>query len=192
MKAAASAGHGPLASTETAEPAEAVRTGAAQLYRAHAGFVAGFLTRMGARGVDVEDLTQEVFLVAHRRGGYVEGPARPTTWLAEIALRVLSTHRRTKRRKPERPGTDELEALHADHSPADEQVASRRALARVQCCLEGMDEEHRAVFVLYELEGEACGAIAAALALPVGTVYSRLHHARKKFMQAWSPEGGTP
>lgn len=160
------------------------RIGAGELYRAHARFVSGFLAKMGAAAVDVGDLTQEVFLVAHRRGGYVEGAARPTTWLAEIAVRVLSTHRRTKRRKPEHGG-DALEALQTETPLADEQVASLRALARVQTCLEGLDDQHRAVFVLFELEGEPCSAIASALGIPVGTVYSRLHHARRKFMESW-------
>ena len=160
------------------------RFGGGELYRAHARFVSGFLAKMGAAAVDVGDLTQEVFLVAHRRGGYVEGAARPTTWLAEIAVRVLSTHRRTKRRKPEHGG-DALEALQTETPLADEQVASLRALARVQTCLEGLDDQHRAVFVLFELEGEPCSAIASALGIPVGTVYSRLHHARRKFMESW-------
>ncbi len=186
MKAPAIHGHG--VSTGEAEPR---RICAAELFRAHGGFVAGFLCRMGASTVDVEDLTQDVFLVAHRRGGYVEGPARPTTWLAEIVLRVLSTHRRTKRRKPERPAGDTLDALHTDDAPVDERVDSRRSLERVQRCLEGLDEDHRAVFVLYELEGEPCGAIASALEVPVGTVYSRLHHARKKFLDAWGERGAT-
>lgn len=185
VKVERAAGHGLVAGTVE----EPERTSAGELYRAHASFVAGFLSRMGAATVDVEDLTQEVFLVAHRRGGYVAGPARPTTWLAEIALRVLSTHRRTKRRKPETPSTDALEGLRSEAASAEERVGSLRALARVQRCLEGLDEEHRAVFVLFELEGEPCPAIAAALEVPVGTVYSRLHHARKKFLDAWKRGG---
>ena len=171
MKDLASTGHG-------AVEVEPGRIGAADLFRAHGAFVAGFLVRLGAARVDVDDLTQEVFLVAHRRGGYAPGAARPTTWLAEIAIRVLSTHRRTKRRRPEQPASEALDATHHGGAAPDEHAASRNALARVQECLDGLDEEHRAVFVLFELEGEPCPAIAAALGLPVGTVYSRLHHAR--------------
>lgn len=185
MKVEPTAGHG-LGTDVEDEPK---RTSAGELYRAHAGFVAGFLSRMGAGTVDVEDLTQEVFLVAHRRGGFVDGPARPTTWLAEIALRVLSTHRRTKRRKPETPSTEALEGLRSEAAAADDRVASIRSLQRVQQCLEGLDDDHRAVFVLFELDGEPCGAIASALGVPVGTVYSRLHHARKRFLEAWKRGG---
>jgi RNA polymerase sigma-70 factor (ECF subfamily) len=68
------------------------------LFREYATFVALFLTRLGARQHDLDDLVQEVFLVAHLRGGYVAASARPTTWLAEIALRILQNSRRAGRR----------------------------------------------------------------------------------------------
>ena len=51
--------------------------------------------------------------------------------------------------------------------------------------LDAMDDEHRAVFVLYELDGTPCAEIASALGVPVGTVHSRLHEARKKFRARW-------
>lgn len=185
VKAAEEAGHGPP--TTEAAPA---RIGAGDLYRAHAPFVAGFLARMGAKQVDVADLTQEVFLVAHRRGGFAEGPARPTTWLAEIALRVLSTHRRGARRKPSVPMTDTLDSMRADRPHPDQDLATKQALGRVQECLQDLDLDHRACFVLFELEGATCAEIATALSVPIGTVYSRLHHARRKFMDAWAASGG--
>src|SRR5258708_35243298 len=65
-----------------ASPAELQTTetiGAEALFRAHASFVAGFLVRLGVRPADLDDLMQEVFVVAHRRGGLQPGPARPPT-----------------------------------------------------------------------------------------------------------------
>ncbi len=62
-----------------------------------AGFVAGFLRRLGVEAPELDDAVQEVFLTAHRRGGFVAGAAQPTTWLAEIALRVASDMRRSRR-----------------------------------------------------------------------------------------------
>ena len=64
------------------------------------------------------------------------------------------------------------------------------AMWRVQRALDGLDFDHRAVFVLYEIEGEPCDAIAAALGVPVGTVYSRLHHARQRFRDAHAELAG--
>jgi RNA polymerase sigma-70 factor (ECF subfamily) len=133
----------------------------------------------------MEDLVQEVFLVAHRRGGFVPGPARPTTWLAEIALRVWANARRARKRKPEQLTGSDIED-HAGRTPTPEdEAATRTALERVQRCLEVLDDDHRAVFVLFELHGESCDDIAAALGVPVGTVHSRLYYARRRFRAAW-------
>jgi RNA polymerase sigma-70 factor (ECF subfamily) len=156
-----------------------------ELYRAHARFVASFLVRLGARESDMEDLLQEVFLVAHRAGGFMPGRARATTWLAEIALRVWANARRARRRAVERMVEADVDEI-AGSSPTPEDSALRAgALERVQRCLDELDEDHRAVFVLFELYGERTDDIATALGVPVGTVHSRLHHARRRFRTAW-------
>ena len=157
---------------------------AATLFRAHARFVATFLARLGTPSAEIEDLVQEVFLVAHRRGGYRHGVARSTTWLAEIALRVFSNARRTRLRKPAE-ADDEAIALVAAAGDPFEAAASSEALRRVERALATLDLDHRAVFVLFELEGESCEDIAAGLGVPVGTVYSRLHNARRRVQKAY-------
>lgn len=167
------------------ERLQATHHDAAALFRAHAGFVANFLHRLGAQQAEIDDLVQEVFLVAHRRGGFVEdGRARPTTWLAEIAIRVASVSRRSKRRSREQPDQDTVvDAKSSEVDPAHA-AETREALDRVQAALDSLDDERRAIFVLFELEGEPCSAIAASFDIPVGTVYSRLHKARKQFKEA--------
>ena len=170
---------------EQSKPLSDANIGAGEMYRAHARFVAGFLMRLGAPRSDLEDLVQEVFLVAHRRGGFTPGAAKPTTWLAEIALRVWSNRKRTSRRRPVEPGGDmAMEAASAETDP-ERAAITRRSLERVQASLDTLDLDHRAVFVLYELEGERGQDIALALEIPVGTVYRRLHTARKRFAQAY-------
>jgi len=157
---------------------------AGELYRAHALFVARFLARLGVASQDLEDVVQEVFLVAHRRGGFVPGAASPTTWLAEIGLRVASQRRRSLRRKAEHPDPATLAKTPGHGSSPADTLQSAEQLARVQQALERLDLEHRAVFVLFEIEGQDCASIAAGLDLPIGTVYSRLHTARRKFVEA--------
>lgn len=165
------------------------------LFRRHAQFVAGFVARLGFSGQDVDDIVQEVFLVAHRRGGYTPGPARPTTWLAEIAVRTAMSHRRAS--KKSRPVTepDMAENIPASAASPSDNAQSREALALAQAALEQLDLERRSVFVLYELEGESCEAIATAMGIPTGTVYSRLHTARREFLEAYqrlTAERGRP
>lgn len=161
------------------------------LFRAHASFVVAFLARLGVPRQELEDALQEVFLVAHRRGGYVEGPARPTTWLAEIALRVVSTRRRTRKRRPDdTPAAGEHEAVTA-RTPFDA-LADTEALARVQRALHALPVDHRAVFILFEIDGEPCDAIAAAFGVPIGTIYSRLSAARRRFLRAYQDLDASP
>ena len=158
---------------------------AAALFRAHSGFVANFLHRLGAAPTDIDDLVQEVFLVAHRRGGFIEdGRARPTTWLAEISIRVASVSRRSRRRSREQPDNDTVADAHSREVDPARAAETTEALNRVQAALDSLDPERRAIFILFELEGEPCQAIAAAFGIPVGTVYSRLHKARKQFKEA--------
>lgn len=167
------------------------------LYRAHSEFVARFLLKLGASGQDVPDLLQEVFLVAHRRGGFVMGAAKPTTWLAEIAFRVASDRRKKTKRKPEDADTDAIALLPAASATPGEAAESRQGLARVQRALDSLTSDKRVVFVLFELEGESCDSIAKGLGIPVGTVYSRLHAARREFARvhqqlAAEPTGDKP
>ena len=166
------------------EPVHPERIGAGELYRAHASFVAGVLARMGTLTAELPDLVQEVFLTAHRRGGFVPGAAQPRTWLVEIAVNVLRNARRTRRRRPLDGGEPDLEA--ASGPDPERNVQALEALRAVHECLETLDEDHRATFVLFELEGLTAIEVAAALGVPAGTVYSRLHHARKRFLAAWS------
>jgi len=161
------------------------RISAEALFRAHAVFVASFVTRLGIAQEAVDDVVQEVFLTAHRRGGFEPSLARPTTWLAEIALRVVSTHKRAERRRRTTHDDGALEgAVAPGRSPLDA-AEQRAALERVNTALATLDVDRRAIFILFELEAEPCESIAAGLGIPVGTVHSRLFAARKAFLEAY-------
>ncbi len=160
--------------------------GAAALYREHAGFVAGLLRRLGARNELIPDLVQEVFLVVHRRGGFVPNRARPTTWLGEIAVRILSSRRRHERRRPEDSASPTIEVRSGEAMLSPVRLAeSNLALARVQKALESLCSKDQMVLVLFELEQHSCSEISRMLEVPIGTVYSRLHTARRRLLAAY-------
>src|SRR5262245_42304924 len=166
-----------------AENGLAVAQNAASLFRAHAAFVASFLFRLGLEPAEIDDAVQEVFLIAHRQGGYQPGPAQPRTWLAAIAIRVAmkakTRHRRVRRDR--KLLHDLIDILRPSEDVPFEDVEARQMVQRI---LDQMDPERRAVLLLFELEGEPCDSIAAALGVEVGTVYSRLHRARQEFQRA--------
>jgi RNA polymerase sigma-70 factor (ECF subfamily) len=184
MKERRPAGHQGIEGVDRAGSPPDGRIDVQTLFRAHALFVASFLRRLGIPRSEIDDLVQEVFLVAHRKGGYAPGAGQPRTWLGAIALRVASTSKRTLRRRHE---DSNEEAVHA--ALASDDVArtaeTRASLVRVQHALDTLDLEHCAALVLYEFAGESCESIAASLDVPIGTVYSRLHSARRRFIQAY-------
>ena len=157
----------------------------AELFRRYASFVANFLARMGVQRSDIDDLVQEVFLVAHRNGGYSPGPAKPTTYLASIAFRAATTHRRKRQTRSFVKQADELVANAGDERLSPERDAEqRRQLALLDRALQALDSDKRAVFVMAELNGESVVAIAHGLGIPVDTAYSRLRAARRIFREA--------
>lgn len=156
------------------------------LFRSYAGFVAAFLRRLGVPAADVDDSVQEVFLVTHRKGGYVPGAAHPRTWLAAIATLIAQANARKRARRREHLELLEAADTHSSDVDPHTSLAARESLARVQRALDTLELPHRAAFVLYEIEGESCEAIAAAFDVPLGTVHSRLHHARRRFLHAYS------
>jgi RNA polymerase sigma-70 factor, ECF subfamily len=156
----------------------------AALFRRYLAFVSHFVLRMGAPVSEVDDIAQEVFEIAHKKGGYLPGPMSPKTWLARIALGVVSTHRRSRARRREVIDADAGVTVRAELADPARAVEIGQALERVQRALDHLDLDQRAIFVLYELSGESCDQIAQAIGVPVGTVYSRLHTARRTFQAA--------
>jgi RNA polymerase sigma-70 factor (ECF subfamily) len=162
-----------------------VAIGAEELYMAHADFVAAFLGRLGASGAEVEDMQQEVFLIAHRNGGYRPGPARPTTWLAEIGARVYANARRAKARAEARRSECEPDATAAPHDDPERHAERRAGAERMAKALATLDDRQRALLLLFELEGVPCAELAEVFGVPRGTIHSRLHAARQRLREAW-------
>lgn len=141
-----------------------------------------YLRRLGVPEADVEDAVHDVFVVAHRRYGAYD-PARPLRpWLLGIAFRVAAQWRRRHRLEvsvaepePERPD---------DARGPEELIASAQARSRLQAALSRLDLDQRAVVVMHDLNGLPAPEIAAALDVPLNTVYSRLRLGRAKVTAA--------
>lgn len=147
---------------------------------------------LGVWDADVADVSQEVFLVVHRRLPEFRGESALRTWIYGICVRVASEHRRRAYRRRERPAGDSMPETSIAGT-LDEDVENRRALRRLDAVLDELDDAKRAVFVLYELEGVSMNDVALAVGCPVQTAYARLYAARKVVRAAFtaSPEGST-
>jgi RNA polymerase sigma-70 factor, ECF subfamily len=154
-----------------------------ELFRQHAPFVARLLHRLGVPTRELDDVVQQVFVVVHKNGGYVQGPATPTSYLGAIAVKAASSARRRDGAQRNRDARYSPELLASSGRDPVRLLEVRRELTQLQAALDEMDPELRAVLVLTELEGESCASIAASHGIPVGTVYWRAHRARKQFRQ---------
>lgn len=145
------------------------------LYHAHFEFVWRTLRRFGVPSGALDDATQDVFVIAHRRFGAWEGRASARAWLFGVAKRVASRHRRGRERHERKIAA--LPPPAGDRS-LDEHVAERDRIARIGRAIDALTPERREVFVLADLEGLSAPEIAEALHIKLNTVYSRLRRAR--------------
>lgn len=160
-----------------------------RMYRDHYAYVWAVLRRLGVEAV--ADAHQEVFITAYRRRDTFD-PARPVRhWLVGIARRVAFRARRGQQRHHRRRSA--LAWFHATSEPSpvlEGRVEAREFLARFVAHL---DEPHREVFTLGELEGHTGPEIAEALDIGVEAAYGRLRTVRRRFKRALlAVESGPP
>ena len=161
----------------TAE-ADAAAPELAEVFDAHAAFVGRTLRCLGVREREVADAIQEVFLVVHRRLPELRKPSALRSWLYAICVRkAMSLRRRAARRREH--SVSEIPETPDDRTPHTELVRTR-ALAVAVEILGDLDDDKRAVFVLYEVEQLPMSEVAAAIGVPLQTAYSRLYAARRE------------
>jgi RNA polymerase sigma-70 factor (ECF subfamily) len=143
--------------------------------------VRGVLARLAGPSLAADDLLQEVFVIALDRLPRFGESGPPLPWLFGVAARVAVAARRRQaaRRFFGLEEADEPASPHTPHSDFERQESA----AQVYAALEPMDERKRTVFVLYELEGLQGEEIAAALQIPLTTVWTRLGRARTEFAE---------
>jgi RNA polymerase sigma-70 factor (ECF subfamily) len=155
-----------------------------RIFREHGPFVWRALRRLGVSPSDADDACQEVFVVVYRKLGEYQGRSQLRTWLYGIAVRVAAAHRRRAHARRE-IATEEPVGEHAASTANPEGAAAdREALAMLDRALDDLDDDKRAVFVLYEVEGLEMPEVAEAVGCPLQTAYSRLHAARKEVERA--------
>jgi len=149
------------------------------IYDRHHAKVLGFLIRATGSRPDAEDLLQATFVTAARAANSYDGRESCLPWLLGIAGRLAYRHRRGLSRLHRA-----LVRLHSTEPPETwdpaRQLGARDRLADVALALERVSERKRIVLLLADVEGLSGEEIAQALDIPIGTVWTRLHHARSE------------
>lgn len=131
--------------------------------------------RLTGNRADAEDAFQEAWLAIHAGLPRFRGESQSSTWVYRIALRI-GLRARSRRRDHE----SELPATADPRLRADEQLLAAERDRKVAEALGALGADHRTVLSLFAVEELSQKEIAAVLGVPEGTVWSRLHAARKK------------
>ena len=132
-----------------------------------------------------EDVLQEAFVKAFRALERFQRESQLYTWLYRIAVNAALSQRRKGRGRAPVLSLDQAKEADAPmQDPPDpgrgvpEEVEANEAAERVRREIDGLEDDHRVILVLKDLEGMPYEDIAEVLGCPKGTVKSRLHRAR--------------
>ncbi len=153
-----------------------------RIYDAWYPEVVGWIRALGGPSADLEDLAQDVFVVVQRQLPNFDGRNLPG-WLYRIAARTVSSHRRRAwfRKIFSRPKEVPLENLPDQELGPLEALERAESARLVERVLSELSDKRRRTFVLFELQGYSGEEIAILEQIPLATVWTRLHHARKDF-----------
>jgi RNA polymerase sigma-70 factor (ECF subfamily) len=143
-----------------------------QVFREHAGFVATVVYRLVGRDDEVDDIVQDVFVVAIRGLGKLRDAAAVRPWLASVAVRV--TRRRLRMRKLRRfcglEDAPEYETLQAPGATPEESAL----LARIYEVLDRLPVDQRLAWCLRYVHGYRLGFVAEACGCSLATAKRRI------------------
>lgn len=157
----------------------------AVVYDRHHAVLRRFVTRATNDAHDVEDLVHATFLTAARAADSFDGRDSCRPWLFGIAARLLQRRRRTLARWSR--ALRELAIRQVEtHVDPHRNLGARDDLNSLSDALGQLSEAKRIVLCLAEIEGLSSDEIALALGIPVGTVWTRLHHARRELRRMFA------
>lgn len=171
----------PLLQSGAVEASERER--ARQLIDDHYAFIWRLLARLGVHSDDVDDATQQVFMVLLTRERLTIQPGRERAYLFGVAVRVAREQRRRDEKRKNHSDIDFESIVHPglDLEALADQQRARELLDRL---VQTIPDELRMVFILFEIEGLPAVEVAALMDMPAGTVASRLRRARQHFRDA--------
>ncbi|MDF2692280.1 MAG: polymerase sigma factor RpoE [Labilithrix sp.] len=152
-----------------------------ELFQAYAGFVWRTLKYQSVAERDLDDLSQEVFLIIFQKLPEFEPHGSLRSWIYGITIRVAMGYRKRARHRLEIL-VDETPEAKADPSASTEvdRISDKRQFTAL---LARLDEDKREVFVLHTIENVPMAEVAEMIGVPLKTAHSRLATARKQLLE---------
>jgi RNA polymerase sigma-70 factor (ECF subfamily) len=150
-----------------------------------------FVLRHIGHASDAEDLAQQAFVEAARTYAAFRGESQQSTWLYGIAMNLVRHHltRSPAARHHHVDGDEALADLAGDDAPPDVRCDHAELVRHLEADLQELMPEMREVLLLVALDDLSYEEAAAMLAVPVGTVRSRVSRARAQLRQRMQSRG---
>ena len=148
----------------------------------------GYSARMLGDQDEAEDVAQEVFIKAYRSLDSFRGDSQFSTWIYRIATNLCIDRIRARKRRPQQAYSLD-EPMDKDEEKGGREIADNSAeptrevereelRLRVRQVMSEMPEKMRTILIMCDMQGMSYEEIAKVLDCPIGTVKSRLFHAR--------------
>jgi RNA polymerase sigma-70 factor (ECF subfamily) len=153
----------------------------AELVARYKDLVYAMVFRLTHDRTHVDDLAQEVFLKVHRGLPYFRGDARLSTWIYRIVSNVCFQ----SRARPRREVSLEPEPGRAPRDPgaADASFGHLELTDRLEKAIAQLPEQERFLIAAHHLRGIQYEALAEMMGLPLGTVKTHLHRAKRRLRE---------
>lgn len=175
-------------STDDSKIVAAVRAGNCEAYgqlvEKYQDRLFNTLLRIAGSREDAADLVQDAFVQAYVKLDAFRGDSKFYTWLYRVAMNLALSHlRKQKSRGGPMVSVEQTRDTIGEepvdqHPSVQEEVLSAEQTEQVHAAIGELGEEHRQILVLRELEACSYEQISEILAMPIGTVRSRLFRAR--------------
>jgi RNA polymerase sigma-70 factor, ECF subfamily len=154
------------------------------LYDRYHDDVRQFIARATSGGGDADDLTHDTFLTLSSIAARYDGRATARPFLIGIAAQLVRRRRRGVMRWARALASFAWSAGDAAPLTPESSAAGTEEMRRFEEALARLSDDKRLVFLLVEREGMSGDEVAAALEIPVNTVWTRLHYARSELRRA--------
>lgn len=153
-----------------------------RLVSRHQARLLGHAYQLTGRDEAAKDVVQDTWIAVIRGLPRLEDPARFGAFAHRILVRRCADWTRRQQRRRNLSGALEREVTAPESAESDDSAVRLRAQ------LDRLPSERRTILSLHYLHEVPLGEIASLLSIPLGTVKSRLHHARQQLKRALEKE----
>ena len=155
------------------------------LVRPHLDTLYRLAYRLTANRTDAEDLVQDVLVKIFPRYDEMARIGNLGGWLTRVTYNQFIDDKRSASRSPiylavdnTMDDSDALDHIVADDNTPAKHLEQKRQQQRIHEAMTKMEDEHRTILLLHDVEGYTFAELGEMLGCPVGTLKSRLHRAR--------------